>query len=370
MTISPDATATSVVSSFPGNVGQYGQAVTLTASVTPVAPGSATPVGLVQFYDNGAPLGIAQTLSAGGTASITTAALSLGDNVITAQYGGNNNFLPSNSSATSPLTVKAAAGIIVLDQTSSGSLSVSGNGKVDVENGSIIVDSSNNSAVIVNGNGDLAATEVSIDGGYMTSGDGDINGVVATGQPDVPDPLSGLPTPDPGTLTLQSSSPLSLSGQIVVTLNPGVYRGGVQISGDAKVTLNPGIYYMQGGGFSVSGNGAVTDLGKGVMIYNAAGSNSDSISLTGDGSVSLSPIASGPWQGMVLFQSRTSAAPLNITGNGQLTITGTIYAADATLNITGNGGNDDNGDPVDIVGSLLVVDDLIVNGNGSFSVIV
>ena len=48
-----------------------------------------------------------------------------------------------------------------------------------------------------------------------------------------------------------------------------------------SVTLNPGVYYMQGGGFSWSGQGTL--LGAGVMIYNAPTSNSDVVKLSGSG---------------------------------------------------------------------------------------
>jgi hypothetical protein len=43
--------------------------------------------------------------------------------------------------------------------------------------------------------------------------------------------------------------------------------------------LNLGIYYMQGGGFSVSGQGSVTGIG--VLIVNAPAASTDTISFTG-----------------------------------------------------------------------------------------
>ena len=79
----------------------------------------------------------------------------------------------------------------------------------------------------------------------------------------------------------------------------------------------------------------------------------------------MSPIASGIYQGITLFQSRTSTAPITVTGNGNLTITGTVYAPLAPLFITGNGGTDQQGSPLDIFGSLLIADDMTITGNGS-----
>ena len=87
------ATTTSLTSS--ANPATSGQAVTFTAMVAAVAPGSGTPTGTVTFLDGTATLGSAAL--AGGTASFTTSALSGGSHSITASYGGNGNFLASTS---------------------------------------------------------------------------------------------------------------------------------------------------------------------------------------------------------------------------------------------------------------------------------
>jgi hypothetical protein len=51
----------------------------------------------------------------------------------------------------------------------------------------------------------------------------------------------------------------------------------------------------------------------------------------------LSPLTSGPYAGLIMFQDRTSSVGMSITGNGNFTIAGTFYAANANLGITGNG---------------------------------
>jgi hypothetical protein len=86
-------TTTSLTSS--ANPTTSGQAVTFTATVAAVAPGSGTPTGTVTFLDGTAALGSAAL--AGGTASLTTSALSGGSHAITASYGGDGNFLASTS---------------------------------------------------------------------------------------------------------------------------------------------------------------------------------------------------------------------------------------------------------------------------------
>lgn len=88
--------------------------------------------------------------------------------------------------------------------------------------------------------------------------------------------LAYLPPPDPNSLPLQSNSTLNISGGNV-TLNPGLYVGGISVTGGAKVTLNPGIYYLQNGGLSVSGNKDGRFTAQGVMIYETGG-----VSITGN----------------------------------------------------------------------------------------
>ncbi len=168
------------------------------------------------------------------------------------------------------------------------------------------------------------------------------------------DPLSYIPQPTTTSLTTQSSIPLSVSGGLT-TLSPGVYNGGISISGSATVTLQsgpmPAVYYMQGGGFSVSENGNVT--GNGVMIYNDA--SGGSLSISSSGSVTLSPMTTGAYFGITLFQARTATAPVSISGNGTTNISGTIYAANAPLSLSSNGY---------ILGSQYIAS----TGNGSLTV--
>src|SRR5262249_39694361 len=95
---------------------------------------------------------------------------------------------------------------------------------------------------------------------------------------------------------------------------------------------------------------------------------SDAINIAGQGSVTLTPQSDGLYQGIVLFQDRTSSVPLGLSGNGAMTVTGTIYAARAAVTVTGNGGVDGQGIPLDTVGSDYIVADLVVSGNGSLRI--
>ena len=76
-------------------------------------------------------------------------------------------------------------------------------------------------------------------------------------------------------------------------------------------------------------------------------------------------MTTGTWAGITIFQARGAANAITVSGNGTLNVTGTIYAAAATVNISGNGGVDNNGTPLDTFGTSLILDDLVVSGNGN-----
>jgi hypothetical protein len=217
-------------------------------------------------------------------------------------------------------------GIIILHPTQSGSLSANGNGDVYVKNANIIVNSNNSTAAVTVGNAYIAdpSLPVFITGkspGYS----GTIKDTIFTGVPPTPDPLAYLPAPDPSTMDIQNAG-----GGKTVNLQPGVYNGGLSFSGQTTVNMAPGIYYMANGGFSFAGQGNL--VANGVMIYSESG-----MSITGNGSVTLSPPTTGIYKGISYFQSRTDSSTAKVAGNGLYNITGTFYLPDGLADMQGNG---------------------------------
>ena len=95
MTVAQASTTTTVTSS--PNPSVAGEPVTLTATVSPVSPGSGTPTGTVIFSNGSTQLGT-ETLS-DGVATLTTTTLPTGTDSITAVYSGDTNFIASTSTA-------------------------------------------------------------------------------------------------------------------------------------------------------------------------------------------------------------------------------------------------------------------------------
>ena len=64
------------------------------------------------------------------------------------------------------------------------------------------------------------------------------------------------------------------------------------------------------------------------------------ISLSGQTSLKIWGLDSGPYRGLLIWQDgrgSNPAAPINLTGNGAMDIAGTIYAPKANVKIGGNG---------------------------------
>lgn len=256
--------------------------------------------------------------------------------------------------------IAADVGILVLEPTNRAAFNAQGSGTTNVNGTPVVVNSTNSEGTVVGGGGYVAAHEFFLTGGYTTTGGGSLVGPVRTNRPGLDDPLKDMPPPDPLSMTVQQTKKIQeTSGDIV--LEPGVFKGGINVSGTANLTLKPGIYYMDGGGFSFSGQGSL--YGKGVMIYNAPGNgNANGISVTGQGSMILSGPTSGPYQGVTFFQDRHANVTGNVAGTGgQTDITGTFYFAGALLKISGNGG-------VSNLGSQYISRELYLGGNGDIHI--
>ncbi len=103
LSVAKQSSATTITAS--SSSAGTGQSITLTAAVAPLVTGS--PTGTVSFMDGGTQLGTAVTLT-NGTAQLTTSNLPSGNNVISAVYSGDNNFLESSATLSSPIVISSS----------------------------------------------------------------------------------------------------------------------------------------------------------------------------------------------------------------------------------------------------------------------
>ena len=276
----------------------------------------------------------------------------------------------------SPLTTSARSvarglwqttsiGLLALESSLPAALTIAAGTRVAVPNEAVVVDSVSPLATVIALTGSITAQTLKLSGGGLALLSGPINATIQTEATPTPDPFSYLASPNPSSLPTQRSSLVSLTGTQALTLQPGVYYGGIRVAGSANLILNPGTYYMAGGGFTVAGAASVT--GQGVTIINAPILPTDAISIAGTGNFNVTPPSSGIYEGFSIIQSPELLnllgvnPPLVITANsllgGTFSLGGTVYAPASSLTITATGSAQ--------VGAQVVVRSVALAGNGS-----
>jgi hypothetical protein len=102
------AASTTVVTSNRNPASVFGQSVTFTARVTPLAA-----TGTVQFKLDGVDVGGPVALDATGRARFVINTLAVGPHTVSAVYSGNGNYLPSTSATLTQTVNKAASRTVV-----------------------------------------------------------------------------------------------------------------------------------------------------------------------------------------------------------------------------------------------------------------
>jgi hypothetical protein len=224
--------------------------------------------------------------------------------------------------------------IIVLHPTKCDALTMTGNAKINVDDG----------------NSHLEASKILVRGGANASGNATFSPAPITHiPPSSPynsyffDPLAGLTAPQLGT----SLGSVNCSGNSSRTLDPGRYTQ-IKSSGNCVLTLRSGVYVVESGGFQVSGNASVS--GQGVFVYNVSGS----IDFSGNGNVNLTAPTTGDYAGILIFQARGNTRTMSFSGNAN-GIRGTVYVPAAQVSVSGNSA----------LTFSLIVSSLRMSGNAS-----
>jgi prepilin-type N-terminal cleavage/methylation domain-containing protein len=140
--------------------------------------------------------------------------------------------------------------------------------------------------------------------------------------PTVTDPLAGLTPPSTSGLTTRTAT--SCSG----TAQPGVYTNQLSVGFLSTCTFASGVYIFQKG-LSVSTIASISSASGGVFFYFPG---TATLSASSGVTVSLSPLTTGPYAGISIWQAGSST--LNI-GNGAVSnVNGTIYAPNAQVSFS------------------------------------
>jgi hypothetical protein len=122
-----------------------------------------------------------------------------------------------------------------------------------------------------------------------------------------------------------------------VTINPGVYCGGIGTNANAVLTLNPGLYILDGGGLTVNGGATVNGNGVTLVFTSSKGNNWATVTINGNANVNLTPMTYGPTKGIVVFADRNTPQGTSFKFNGGATqyFAGAVYVPTGAVNFSG-----------------------------------
>ncbi|RWM10624.1 MAG: hypothetical protein EOR72_24375 [Mesorhizobium sp.] len=233
--------------------------------------------------------------------------------------------VPERARAVALITDASKACVLALNPSASQAALFSGSTSVKLAGCSVMSDSIANDSIKVQGSAGLQADCLITAGGVSLS-----NPVTTVCKSPITqalpasDPFVSLPAP-------AASNPCQNinSGKSTQTIQPGTYCSGMNLNGN--VTLSPGVYVVQG---NLKINAGAVIQGSGVTIF-MAGSNT--VSMNGNATVTLSAPTSGTYSGVLFYGDRTgTAAQSTFNGTATSLLTGAIYFPKQQVNYLGN----------------------------------
>lgn len=302
--------ATPTVTVTTSGPSTYGGTVTITATVPPGVTGTIT------FSNGSLPLGSGTIVN--GTVSVTTTALGPGSDVITAAYGGDNNYTPANGTVTqtvgkanptTTLTSSVNPSLPGASVTFTDTLPSNVTGTVTFATGSTTI----GTATVTGGVATVSTSTLPLGSDPIKatySGDGNFNSVVATMTQNVAKvtPVVTVSTSGPSifgqTVTITASVPNGPTGTITIT------SGGVTL-GSGTITSSNGTVTVTTTNLPVGSDLITATYGGDATNNSATGTTTQTVSKaspTETLSSSLNPSTFG--QSVTL----TATLPTNVTG--------------------------------------------------------
>ncbi|MBC8038256.1 MAG: pilus assembly protein [Rhizobiales bacterium] len=167
----------------------------------------------------------------------------------------------------------------------------------------------------------LTASIVCSAGGTEINKSARVQPSAITDCPKVTDPLASRAPPSVGPC---DHTEFKIDKNATVTINPGVYCGGMKIDATSNVTFRPGIYVIKNGELRITGHATVE--GEGVGFY-LTGTDPKEIKFDRDTHISLTAPTTGPMAGLLFFEDRKLPKRLKhtISSDDARKLVGTIY---------------------------------------------
>jgi hypothetical protein len=220
--------------------------------------------------------------------------------------------------------------ILALEDDASGAIDLRENAKVSARSCLVQSNSRNPQGLSASHNATLEAAMICSSGGKSTSS-GKLNPEPLTDCPIVTDPLANRLAPDVSRCDRQNT--VISSGS--VSLEPGVYCGGLKVTNGAAASLSAGEYIIKDGPLVIDGGAEITALGVGFYL-----TGKDAVlKFSRDSTVAMTAPPSGPLAGILFFEDR--AAPLlrahEILSNRTSHLRGALYLPRGLLRIGATG---------------------------------
>jgi putative Flp pilus-assembly TadE/G-like protein len=236
---------------------------------------------------------------------------------------------------------------------------VTGQGSTNVVlNGCSMYDNSDHAtAMVAGGSAHITAYSVGVVGNLTGTENITTTAGVRTGVRPIYDPYAGSYFPAFGGCTDNN-----FTGKNTVTINPGVYCGGMKINAGAVVTLNPGIYYLDGGDLTVNGGGTLQGTGVTLVFTSKNRNGFATASINGNAIVNLTPPTTGGTAGIVVFGDRRMPVGTDFKFNGGANqyLAGAIYVPTGAISFAGGMGTSTSC-------TQLIGDTITFTGNSSFA---
>jgi Flp pilus assembly protein TadG len=224
--------------------------------------------------------------------------------------------------------------VMALNPTAQAALQLTGNASITINAPKCViqVNSKNLDAVDMTGNAYIKSVENCFVGGLRKVGNSTI-----TPQPDetcqpVPDPFANYPRPAIGGCDYTN---FKVSGNKTLTLQPGVYCGGMNFSGSVDITFAPGLYVIKDGVITESGGNFT---GNGVSMFLTG--QGASVQLSGQANWHIVAPTGGSLPGFAIFLDPNGPTGLaadfsSLSGQAELYFEGIVYLPKQQVTVSG-----------------------------------
>jgi Flp pilus assembly protein TadG len=222
--------------------------------------------------------------------------------------------------------------VLALNATVSGAATAQGSTAATLKGCSLYDNSKSETALTVGGSATIAADFIGVVGGIGSSTGITADNGIRTGISPVVDPYVDVTFPP-----YSACNENNFKSKNTMTIDPGVYCGGIQVNASDVLTLNPGIYYLDGGSLTVNGGAVLNGTGVTLVFTSKLRNDWASVTINGNATVNLTPPNYGPTAGIVVLADRNAPVGTDFKFNGGANqyFAGAVYAPTGAVTFAG-----------------------------------